>query len=243
MKTRKLLVILLALLFVFGMSATAFAVDDDPADEDGAAVTETSAATDDEAVVDEETATDENAVTEETPESDFVIPDPGKVVVSSQNLMIDGESVEAEAYNIDGANYFKLRDLAALLTGSGSQFNVTYEAPNIIVTVGEEYTAIDGDLAKGEDKSALCVPSTQVLVVDGEQVDILVYNIGGNNFFQLRGLGELVGFSVDYDDASRTMIVESEGYVAPDEAVVEEGEGAGEDAVVDEGDDEGEGEE
>lgn len=143
----------------------------------------------------------------------FVIPVPAKVVVSTQALTVDGKAVDVQPYNIDGANYFKLRDLAALLKDGGSKFNVDYEAPNMIVTTGQAYTPIAGDLVKGEDKSASTVPSTQVLLVNGEQVDVLVYNIGGNNYFQLRNLGELLGFGVDYDEASRTMIVESAGYV------------------------------
>jgi len=201
MKMRKLLAILLALSLVFSMSVMAFAEDE---------------------------ATDEEAVTEEeeemVDEPEYVIPVPEKVVLSVWKLMLDGEIVDVQPYNIDGANYFKLRDLAMLMTGTGSQFNVTFDAPNMIVTLGEEYEAIGGELVIGDDKSASCVPSKQVLLVDGEQVGILVYNIGGNNYFQLRGLGELIGFDVDYTAADYTMIVETEGYepAEPEEEADEE---------------------
>ncbi|MCL1810064.1 MAG: hypothetical protein FWG42_09920 [Clostridiales bacterium] len=212
MKTRKLLLVLMAVLLIFSVNAFSWA-DDDPVDGEPAEVTE------------EEAEPIDADLEEEAAPVVFEIPVPDKVVVSNQALTIDGEAVEAEAYNIDGANYFKLRDLAALMTGTGSQFNVTYEAPNIVVTIGEAYETIEGDLAKGDDKSASCVPSKQVLVVDGEQVDVLVYNIGGNNYFQLRGLGALVGFDVDYDDATRTMIVETAIIEEPDEEPGDEGEG------------------
>ena len=206
-------VLALSLLFCFGALASAYSVD--PVDEDGNIISEEEGT--------EEEATEEEAAEEEAgeegaeeevpvgivPISAFVIPEPENVQVSNQALSIDGELVEAAAYNIDGSNYFKLRDLAALMTGTGSQFNVDYDAPNMIVTAGEAYTPIDGDLVTGEDKSDTCVPSKQVLLVNGEQVDILVYNIGGNNYFQLRGLGELVGFKVDYDEETRTMVVET----------------------------------
>jgi len=225
---RKVLAIVLALMFALSMSVMVFA------EIDAAAEAEATSAdvTDDEDVVADDENDGEEAVVEE--EEAFEIPVPTKVAVSDQPLMIDGEVVEVQPYNIDGANYFKLRDLAALMSGSGSQFNVDYEAPNMIVTTGEEYEPIDGDLVIGEDKSASCAPSKQVLLVDEEQVDILVYNIGGNNYFQLRGLGELVGFSVDYDNATRTMIVETEGY-EPADATDDEGDDEGDD---EEGDDE-----
>jgi len=201
---RKFLVISLALLLVFSMSAIAFAEDDTASSVTTDTVTEES--TDEAAVTDEAAATSDEATTAEAP---FEIPAPGKVVVSSQALNLDGKLVDVQPYNIDGYNYFKLRDLAALMTGTGSQFDVTYEAPNMIVTTDKEYTPIDGDLVKGEDNSSTCVPSKQVLLVDDEKVDVLVYNIGGNNYFQLAGLGELVGFSVDYDAATRTIMVET----------------------------------
>ena len=201
MRMKRFLLIMLALLLAFSMSAIVFADEEEPVDEN--VVT---------AVEDEDE--DEDATEEEDVVlgGAFEIPVPESVVVSTQRLTIDGELVDVQPYNIDGANYFKLRDLAALLTGTGSQFNVDYAAPNMIVTTGEAYTPIDGDLVKGEDLSATCVPSSQVLLVDGEQVDVLVYNIGGNNYFQLAGLGDLVGFEVSYDSATRTMIVETADY-------------------------------
>ena len=198
---KKLLVILLALALAFSMSAVAFA-DENGYDYEYDYDYE---ATDAEAV-DAEATAEEGYTTAETIPA-FVIPEPGHVQLSVQNLMIDGEAVDVQAYNIDGYNYFRLRDIAALLNGTGSQFNVGFVAPNMIVTTGEAYEQIDGDLVAGEDLSATTVPSPQVLYVDGERVDILVYNIGGNNFFQLRGLGALVGFEVDFDAETNTILV------------------------------------
>ena len=194
---RKLLVILLALSLAFSMSAVAFA------DENGYEYNGYEYDND----YDAAEAVEEEAYEPAEEVAAFVIPEPGHVQISVQNLMIDGEAVDVQAYNIDGYNYFRLRDIAALLNGTGSQFNVGFVAPNMIVTTGEAYEQIDGDLVAGEDLSATTVPSPQVLYVDGERVDILVYNIGGNNFFQLRGLGALVGFEVDFDAATNTILV------------------------------------
>jgi len=200
MKTRKLIAIILALSMVFSMSAMVFAEEPE--------------AVNDEPAVEEEDVEEEG----EDAEAEFTIPVPEKVSLSVWKLKLDGEIVEVQPYNIDGANYFKLRDLAALMSGTGSQFNVTFEAPNMLLTTGVEYVVIGGELEKGDDQSAKCVPSTQVLIADGEKVDILVYNIGGNNYFQLRGLGDIVGFNVDFTAADYTMIVETEGFGAEDDA-------------------------
>ena len=33
------------------------------------------------------------------------------------------------------------------------------------------------------------------------------YNIGGNNYFKLRDLGQALGFNVTWDDATRTVSI------------------------------------
>ncbi len=134
-----------------------------------------------------------------------------QVALTAQKLTVDGQERSAEIYNIDGSNFFKLRDMAALLNGTGSQFSVAYDAERgeIAVRTGEAYAPVGGELALGADKSASAVPSSQKLTVDGSAVELVAYNIGGNNFFKLRELGEKLGFSVDYDASTATMLVAS----------------------------------
>ena len=57
----------------------------------------------------------------------------------------------------------------------------------------------------GEDKSSTCVPSNQSVLINGVKADLTAYNLGGNNFFRLRDLGSALNFTVDYDDAIRTV--------------------------------------
>jgi len=60
---------------------------------------------------------------------------PGDItaVASPQRLMIDGVLVEVAAYNIDGYNYFRLRDLAILL-----DFAVNFDAASGLITLDLE---------------------------------------------------------------------------------------------------------
>ena len=134
-------------------------------------------------------------------------------VRTGQALSVDGRSVSCDVYNIGGSNYFKLRDVAALLTGTGSQFDVDYNADTraITLTPGAAYTPDPAtDLVIGEDRSASAKESTQAVRMGGGLVSGLsAYNIGDNNYFQLRQLGVMLGFGVDYDSATRTMLVTS----------------------------------
>ena len=133
------------------------------------------------------------------------------VMLTNQNLTVDGEAKNTEIYNIDGSNYFKLRDMAALLNGTGSQFSVDFDSARntIVVKTGAAYTSVGGELATGTDKSDSAVASAQSVEIDGTKVELTAFNIGGNNFFKLRELGTALGFDVDYDSATATMIVKS----------------------------------
>ena len=129
-----------------------------------------------------------------------------------QALKVDGEAKETEVYNIDDYNYFKLRDLAMLLSGTAAQFSVDYDevARTISIQTGKAYVPVGGELAAGVDNSASAQRSTQTVILDGEECELVAYNIGDYNFFKLRELGDALGFYVDYDEDTNTMLVYSE---------------------------------
>lgn len=141
-------------------------------------------------------------------------------VLSPQKLTVDGVGVDCEKYNIDGSNYFKLRDLAYVLNGTSSQFGVGYDeaTSTVSITTGADYTPVGTELVTGVDNSSTAQSSGQAILIDGvRHGDLTVYNIGGNNFFQLRELGDALGFDVDYDTATNTAIVRSREAVLTEE--------------------------
>ncbi len=148
------------------------------------------------------------------------------VTLSAQRLTVDGREIACERYNIDGSNYFKLRDIAYLLANSSAKFSVGYDAEKGLVTVlsGQEYEPTGTELKLGEDKSAQTQPSGQRLLVNGrEREGLTVYNIGGNNFFKLRDLGDMLGFEVDYDVKTNTAVIsnKSTSYAEPGQSDIE----------------------
>ena len=138
---------------------------------------------------------------------------------SAQGLTVNGNTVACEKYNIDGSNYFKLRDLAYLLNGTGSQFDVGWNAQKSVVsiTTNSPYTTPNGhELELGADKSGTAQLSAQTIQIDGKtRADLTVYNIGGSNFFKLRELGDALGFDVDYISATNTAAIRSREGAAP----------------------------
>ena len=133
------------------------------------------------------------------------------VQMTNQSLTVNGVSKVTEIYNINGANYFKLRDIATMLNGTGSQFAVGFDnaTSTVTITTGQAYTPVGSEMVVGTDKSTTCVIGSMPIYLNGSLVSPLVFNIGGNNFLQLRDLGSMIGFDVGYDEATRTMLVTS----------------------------------
>lgn len=135
------------------------------------------------------------------------------VARSAQSFSVDGSPVNAEIYNIDGYNYFKLRDIAMLLRDTSARFSVDYQDGVISVTTGAAYTPVGGELVIGADRSGSCVPGNEFLMIDGREYYLTAYNLGGNNFFKLRDLGDALGFYVGYREETDTAFVASAYYI------------------------------
>lgn len=134
---------------------------------------------------------------------------------TSQKITLDGQAVDLGAYNIEGHNYVKLRDVAAIMTTKKSQFNVGYDAEKnlVIVETDKPYTKEAGDLEAIKDAKAKAMLEVKKIMVNGEAKDIKTALIKGNNYMRLRDLGALVGFGVGYDEKTKTIVLKSDGKV------------------------------
>jgi alpha-tubulin suppressor-like RCC1 family protein len=131
-------------------------------------------------------------------------------------VLLDGKETAFDAYNIDGNNYFKLRDLAGALNGTAAEFSVSYDgaAKQIRLQRGEAYTPDGSGTEPKIDGNKTATPSFADLLVDGEPSSLTAYSIGGNNYYKLRDLAEILGFGVEWDAGSRTVRIDT-GIAAP----------------------------
>lgn len=130
-----------------------------------------------------------------------------RAVYSTQTLVYNGNAVSLDAYNIEGYTYFRLRDLAALLSGSIHCFSLEADEQACRVDVTRFEKTGGTPTVPGEDLSLSCAESAWTLSVDGNMVDCKIYNIGGHNFFRLRDLACALGFCAGYDaDAGQVLL-------------------------------------
>ena len=140
---------------------------------------------------------------------------------TTATVLVDGAVKEFTAYEIKGNNYFKLRDLAFVLSGSMKQFAVTWEADRqaINLSSGEEYTPIGGEMVtqgSGGDKTAF--PSTAQLYLNEQAISFTAYEINGHNYFKLRDILETFDVGVTWSEASQTIAISTASHYQAEDA-------------------------
>jgi len=130
---------------------------------------------------------------------------------TNANILVDGEPTSFQAYNIGGNNFFMLRDLAYTLSGTSAQFDIGWDgfANSILITRGTTYTIVGGEMIINPNiQATTTTPTTSNIILAGVgQISPRGYLIESNNFFMLRDLGELLGFGVDWDEDTSTILI------------------------------------
>ena len=135
---------------------------------------------------------------------------------TGNTIYVDGVKVSGAAYMINNNNYFKLRDIAAMVNGTDKQFEVTWNnaSKHIELVTGKAYTVVGGELALPSAKTKDAKPSSTVVYKNGSVSGYTGYNIGGeNNYYKLRDLCKDMDIGVKYDNATKRVdILTTVGY-------------------------------
>jgi hypothetical protein len=138
-----------------------------------------------------------------------------KATPTASEVLVNGERGSFDAYNIDGSNYFKLRDLAYVMNGTEKRFEVGWDGANnaIALTSGKPYTSVGGEMTGKGTGEKIPNATTSKITLNGDEVSFTAYNIDGNNYFKLRDIGETFDFGVTWDGARNTIVIDtSKGY-------------------------------
>lgn len=130
-------------------------------------------------------------------------------IPTTSEIVVDGLAIPFDAYNIEGNNYFKLRDIAFCLNGTAKQFEVGWdvESNTIILTSGRPYTIVGGEMMEKATDEKIALPMAALILLDGHNVTFTAYNIDGSHYFKLRDIGRTLDFGVVWDEAARTVII------------------------------------
>jgi len=137
-------------------------------------------------------------------------------------VLVNGNITAFESYNIGGYNYFKLRDLAYVLSGTEKQFEVSWDSSNKAISLisGQPYTKVGGEMEGGAKGNKPASVTSSRIYLDGKEVSLQAYNIGGNNYFKLRDIGEKINFGVDWDKTKNTIAIDTSKNYTPEAAAL-----------------------
>lgn len=125
---------------------------------------------------------------------------------------VNGKQLSFDAYNINHNNYFKLRDFAMAINGSGKQFNVEWDKARnaIALTSGAAYTVVGGEMAGGAQAAPKSMRLNQAPIYkDDDLVPLTAYTINGNNYFKLRDLCKAFNIGVRWDSTTSSVVVDT----------------------------------
>lgn len=133
-------------------------------------------------------------------------------------VLVNGEAVAFDAYTINQNNYFKLRDLAKVLSGTGKQFEVTWDGSKnaINMTSGQPYTTVGGEMVQGDGTDKTAGLNASIIYLNGQPIQLTAYTINQNNYFKLRDIGTTFNFDVTWDGARNTIIIDTTKGYTPD---------------------------
>jgi len=148
---------------------------------------------------------------------------PRTATPTAATVLVDGEPINFQAYNIAGSTFFRLRDVAYVLNGTASQFSVDWvaETDRIRIVRNQEYVPVGGEMVNTSEGAATAIPTTSLLDIiviqnpqnsseamrNWEGINSNAYNIGGNNYFAIRDIGRWMGFNVDWDNDAQAILI------------------------------------
>lgn len=126
-----------------------------------------------------------------------------------QAKSIDLENtVYFDCFNVDGTNYFAIRDVAKLLNNSDYSFNIAYDNENNCVAIdkNDNYISTGAEFNKsiGKKKSKKN-PETFDVICDGVKFSLKAYNINDRNYVSLRDICHILGLNTQWNTNTKSI--------------------------------------
>ncbi|QOX64899.1 hypothetical protein FRZ06_16870 [Anoxybacterium hadale] len=113
-----------------------------------------------------------------------------------------GRDETFRAYNIEGYNYFKIRDLAAAFKGTRYAFDVGWDEGGVNILMGVQSKDAISIESLGADAAHAVHSNGGILHKGDDVVSVECFMINGYNYYKIRDLAAFLGFTVSYDSKS-----------------------------------------
>lgn len=140
-------------------------------------------------------------------------------IPTNSEVLVDGKPISFGAYNIDGNNYFKLRDLAMALSETDKYFNVNWYG-NISLHSNNfypytKYKPVGNELSQSSLAERVALPYTSEIYLDDNKITLSAYTIDESNYFKLREISKIFDFGVEWNENADSIIINTEKSYTP----------------------------
>lgn len=137
--------------------------------------------------------------------------EPVTATPTTSKVLLNGKSITFDAYNINGANYFKLRDFATVISGTAKQFDVTWDGTKKAINLvsNKPYIIVGGELTLGDGKAKSALLNTAKIYMNGSEVALTAYTISGSNYFKLRDMGKIFDVGIGWNELSNSIEIDT----------------------------------
>jgi len=129
---------------------------------------------------------------------------PGRVGAVRVNIRLADVEVSGKVYKMpsfshEGNDYFRIRDVAYVLSGTAKRFSLTYIGISsvIILQSGVPYKPTGRELRFEKAGIVTAVPSDRVFIGGGKQIKSGTWTIDGEMFVKLRDVTGLIGAGIN----------------------------------------------
>lgn len=115
-----------------------------------------------------------------------------------------------EVYTIDDYTYFKLRDIAYAINGTGKQFDAVWNegTGSINLVTGAGYSG-NPSTGGGVGQDAMAVTSTAKLNLNGAAQSVSAFTINDYTYFKLRDIAKLLDVGVTWNEGTGTIGIDT----------------------------------
>lgn len=126
---------------------------------------------------------------------------------SNAALRVNGEKVTVNGYNVNDSNYFKIRDIAMLLSNTSKSFNVEWDSENnaIRIVPNKAYIPIGGELSNDIGEYLDVIENSTPIYINDKETAITAYNINGSSYFKIRDIADAADFDIEWDGEAQTI--------------------------------------
>jgi hypothetical protein len=126
------------------------------------------------------------------------------------SVEVDTKEHVLQAFNINGNNFFRLRDMAYILIGTPAAFDIEWCAEyGFVNIIYGDYAPIGSELAiKYYDDYAQAHYSQTTIKYNGLfDIDFTRFNINNYHYFMMRDMADLLGFEAIWNIATGGIII------------------------------------